>query len=134
MADRALQLLIAEDDDATAKLYAAYARARGFQVVVAHDGLEALSLAEAEPPDVIMLDVSLPKADGRDVCRKLKANPRTQGIPVLIVSASGGDQFLRGELVDLGVGDVVEKPIDLVIAFRKLERLAGRSIPPTAPS
>ncbi len=134
MSDRALHVLIAEDDAATAKLYAAYAKARGLQVLIARDGIEALSVAEAELPDVIMLDVSLPKLDGRDVCRQLRANPRTQGIPVLVVSASGGDQFLRGELVDLGVGDVVEKPIDLVIAFRKLERLAKRAVPPTTPS
>jgi CheY-like chemotaxis protein len=52
-------------------------------------------------------------------------------IPVLVVTASGGDQLLRGELVDLGVDDVMEKPIDLVIAFRKLEHLVKRAAPPT---
>ena len=129
MADHALHVLIAEDDTATAKLYAAYAKSRGFQVLIARDGIEALSVAEAELPDVIMLDVSLPKLDGRDVCKQLKSNPRTKDLPVLVVSASGGDQFLRGELVDLGVGDVVEKPIDLVITFRKLERLVERTAP-----
>jgi DNA-binding response OmpR family regulator len=133
MADRTLNVLIAEDDNATANLYAAYARARGFRVVVARDGIEALHVAETELPDAIMLDVSMPKVDGRDVCKKLKTNPRTQGIPILVVSASGGDQYLRDELVDLGVDDVVEKPIDLVIAFRKLEHMVRRTVPPTVP-
>ncbi len=123
----ALHILIAEDDAATAKLYSAYATARGHQVVVASDGIEALNAAEKEMPDVIVLDIALPKVDGRDVCRRLKANPKTKGIPVLVVSACGGDQYLRDELVDLGADDIVEKPIDLVIAFRKLERLVERA-------
>jgi DNA-binding response OmpR family regulator len=130
MADRTLNVLIAEDDSATANLYAVYARACGFRVAVARDGIEALRVAETELPDAIMLDVSLPKVDGRDVCKKLKANPRTQGIPVLVVSASAGDQHLRDQLVELGADDVVEKPIDLVIAFRKLERMVRRTAAP----
>ncbi len=127
MADhRALRILIAEDDEAVVQLYAAYARKRGHEVLIARDGAETLVTAATELPDVIWLDIAMPKLDGRDVCRQLKANPKTQGIPILVVSALAGDQHMRDMLVDLGAFDVLEKPVDLHIAFSKLERLAER--------
>jgi len=64
--------------------------------------------------------------DGRDVLRRLKADPRTAVIPVLVVSAFGADQNMRDQLVELGAADVLEKPVDLKLAFDKVERLAGR--------
>ena len=117
-----LRILVAEDDPALARLYAAYAQSRGHQVVLARDGAETLVAAVAEPPDIVMLDIGMPKLDGRDVLRQLKANPRTAGIPVLVVTALGGDQNLRDLLLELGATDVLEKPVDLAIAFNKAER------------
>jgi CheY-like chemotaxis protein len=117
-----LRILVAEDDPAVARLYAAYAQSRGHQVTVVHDGPDALVAAATEPPDLVLLDIGMPKLDGRDVLKQLKANPRTAGIPVLVVTALGGDQNLRDLLVDLGAVDVLEKPVDLAIAFNKAER------------
>jgi DNA-binding response OmpR family regulator len=119
-----LRILVAEDDAAVARLYAAYAQSRGHSVLVARDGAETLVTATAELPDIIWLDIAMPKLDGRDVLRQLKANPRTAGIPVLVVSAFGGDQNMRDLLLELGAWDVMEKPLDLHIAFNKAERLA----------
>ncbi len=121
-----LRILVAEDDPAVARLYAAYAQSRGHQVAFARDGAEALVAAATEPPDVILLDVAMPKLDGRDALKQLKANPRTRGIPVLVISAFGGDQHLRDLLLELGAWDVMEKPVDLQIAFNKAERLVRR--------
>ncbi|HET8538623.1 MAG TPA: response regulator [Anaeromyxobacter sp.] len=118
-----LRILVAEDDGALARLYEAYAASRGHSVLVAKDGAETLVTATAELPDLIMLDVSMPKLDGRDVLRELKANPKTARIPVLVVSAFGGDQNLRDLLLELGAWDVMEKPVDLQVAFAKAERL-----------
>ncbi len=123
MPDAALRILVAEDDPAVARLYAAYAQSRGHSVVVAKDGAEALVTAAAELPDLVMLDISMPKLDGRDVLRQLKSNPKTAPIPVLVVSAFGGDQNLRDLMLELGAWDVMEKPVDLQIAFNKAERL-----------
>ena len=122
-----LRILVAEDDPAVARLYAAYAQSRGHAVTVAPDGPETLVAAVAELPDLIMLDIGMPKLDGRDVLRQLKANPRTAGIPVLVVTALGGDQNLRDLLVELGAADVLEKPVDLAIAFNKAERAVRRT-------
>ncbi len=121
-----LRILVAEDDPSVARLYVAYAQSRGHRVILARDGAETLVAAAADRPDLVMLDVAMPKVDGRDVLRQLKADPRTAGIPVLVVTAFGGDQNLRDLLLELGAADVLEKPVDLAIAFNKAERVAGR--------
>jgi CheY-like chemotaxis protein len=118
-----LRILVAEDDASVARLYAAYAESRGHTVMFARDGAETLVTAASELPDLVLLDIAMPKLDGRDVLRQLKANPKTAPIPVLVVSALGGDQNLRDLLLELGAWDVMEKPVDLQIAFNKAERL-----------
>ncbi len=123
----AMRILVGEDDPSVARLYAAYAQSRGHVVIVARDGAATLVAAAAEKPDLVMLDIGMPKLDGRDVLRQLKGNPRTAEIPVLVVTAFGGDQNLRDLLLELGAVDVLEKPVDLAIAFNKAERAAGRS-------
>jgi DNA-binding response OmpR family regulator len=123
MPDRApLRILFGEDDNLLARMYAAFAESRGHVVLLARDGAEALVTAAAELPDLVWLDVEMPKLDGRDVLRQLKANPKTAPIPVLIVSAAGGDQNMRDVLLELGAWDVLEKPVDLPIAFDRAER------------
>ena len=122
-----LRILIAEDDPTVAQLYRAYAERRGHRVLMASDGAEALVTAATELPDLVLLDVAMPKLDGRDVIRQLKQNPRTAGIPILVVSALGGDQNMRDMLLELGAWDVVEKPVDLAVTFGKAERLAERA-------
>jgi DNA-binding response OmpR family regulator len=120
-----IRILLAEDDAALAKLYASYATGRGHAVSHARDGVETLAAALSQLPDVIVLDVAMPALDGRDVLLRLKADPRTAAIPVLVVSALGGDQHMRDLLVELGASDVMEKPVDLQIAFNKAERLVN---------
>ncbi len=136
-AGRKLRILIAEDDEAVSRLYASYARQRGHEVLVAHDGAETLVIAGAEKPDLIMLDIAMPKLDGRDVCRQLKANAKTASIPILVVSALGSDQNLRALMLELGAWDVIEKPVDLQITFNKAEHLVERAAamagPPNPP-
>lgn len=125
-APTSLTLLVAEDDRALARLYAAYAQSRGHRALLARDGAEALMTAATELPDLILLDVAMPRLDGRDALRQLKADPRTAGIPVLVITAAGGDQQLRDLMLELGAWDVLEKPVDLKLAFDKVERLAAR--------
>jgi len=121
-----MRILIAEDDPALARLYVAYAQNRGLSALLARDGAETLLAAATELPDLILLDVLMPKLDGRDVLRQLKANPKTAAIPILVISALAGDQNLRDLLLELGAWDVLEKPVDLQIVFNKVERLVER--------
>ncbi len=122
-----LRILIADDEPAVLMLYARYAEKRGHATLLARDGAEALVIAASELPDIIFLDVAMPKLDGRDVLRQLKANAHTREIPVLVITASGGEQNLRTLLSELGAADVLEKPVDLPIAFAKAERIARRT-------
>src|SRR4030095_12676436 len=63
----------------------------GLTVVTAQDGIEAIELAYAERPDIVILDVSMPDMDGFEVCRRLRADVRTAFVPVLMLTANGGE-------------------------------------------
>jgi two-component system, cell cycle response regulator len=82
--------------------------ARGYDVIsTAADGLEALAKIEAEKPDIVLLDVILPKLDGFEVCRRIRADPATAHILVVIVCAAN----LRVESLEAGADDFVALPI-----------------------
>src|SRR5438874_12500218 len=105
--DRHDCILIIEDNPLNMKLFRDLLRAQGYQVIEASDGLAGLDLARAESPDLILLDIHLPDVSGLEVAVKLKADPRTRDIPILVVTASllpeaeesalssGCDGFLR---------------------------------------
>lgn len=93
----------------------------GFDVVEAADGVEGLAKAHSLTPDLIILDISMPKLDGRDVLRELKTNPATRAVPVVMFT-SRDTHFERIEGLQLGADDYVEKPFDVVQLFRLIER------------
>ncbi len=118
------RLLLPDDDSGVSPLYRTVAQRRGHNVLLARVGAEALLLAAAEHPDVILLDVTMPKLDGRDVLAQLKANPKE--VLVIVASAMATDQNLCAQLVDPGADHVIENPVDLAIAMSQPERLAER--------
>ncbi|MEM6520735.1 MAG: response regulator, partial [Cyanobacteria bacterium P01_C01_bin.70] len=89
----------------------------GFEVLVAQDGLSALQKVDYAPPDLILLDVMMPGIDGFETCRRLKANPATQTIPVLFITALSDTNY-KVEGFQLGAVDYITKP------FQKEEVLA----------
>jgi two-component system response regulator len=95
----------------------------GAQVVVVRDGVEALDwLAAAEPPTLILLDLQLPKIDGLEVLRRLRANARTALVPVVILTSSKEDRDRAGSYRG-GANSYVQKPVDFaefVEAVRQL--------------
>lgn len=116
-----------EDDPDTRHFYERFLREEGHEAVLAHDGIEALTLlAEGPLPNLILLDLGLPTIDGYELLRLLKENPDTRDIPVLIVS---GRPLADG--VDLGgVIGVLRKPYDLPLLASALRRGTGQ--PPAA--
>ncbi|MCL4138004.1 UNVERIFIED_CONTAM: hypothetical protein GTU68_052260, partial [Idotea baltica] len=89
-----------------AKLEAQY-----FEVLQASGGLEALEIADVELPDIVLLDVMMPGMDGYEVCQRLKANPKTSHIPVVMVTAlSDTDDRIKG--LSVGAEDFLTKPVD----------------------
>ncbi len=102
-------ILLIDDDAAIRKVLGRRLEGQGFHVVGAEDGEEGLRTAEAVLPDLILLDVMMPKMKGREVCAILKANPRTKEIPVIFLSALGlADHISAG--MRLGADDYVVKP------------------------
>ena len=96
------RVLLVEDDRFLRRACEASLKQRGFTVVTATDGEEGLRLArETPPPDVVLLDLLMPKVSGIEVLRALRADPATAGIPVLILSNSSRDEDKR-EAVRLG--------------------------------
>jgi DNA-binding response OmpR family regulator len=100
------RVLIADDDPNLTRLLRATLRSAGYQVVSAEDGEKALSVVEQENPDVIILDLRMPKLDGRGFFRELRA--RGVRTPVLIASAFGA----RSGQLELGAEASIEKPFD----------------------
>ncbi|HEX2095111.1 MAG TPA: response regulator [Longimicrobiaceae bacterium] len=102
---RAPRILVADDEPAITVLLAHILEHSGFVVFRAHGGVEALTLARAERPDLVLLDVMMPDLDGRDVCHVLKMDQDLRGIPVVLFSsadeqdvhwrAAGADAFLQ---------------------------------------
>ena len=79
-------VLLVEDDRDGRRLYAAWLEQAGFHVIEAHNGLQALERAVDDRPDIVVTDLNIPGIDGYELTRRLKSDPRTQGIPILAVT------------------------------------------------
>lgn len=108
--DRDRPLVIVADDDPDILALVSYRLGRaGYDVVPAEDGEEALRLARELAPDLVLLDVRMPKLDGYGVARGIRDDPAISGTPVILLTASVRDEdFQRG--LDAGADDQVKKP------------------------
>lgn len=104
-------VLVVDDDPRNRKLLKDLLTIHGHTVTEAENGVQALQMVESQPPDLILLDVMMPILNGVEVCRQIKANPKTGHIPVLLVTALGEHaDRLRG--IQAGADDFLTKPID----------------------
>jgi CheY-like chemotaxis protein len=120
------RVLVAEDESDIRFMTCFTLRYGGFEVIEAVDGAQALELAQQTAPDLILLDAKMPRLDGYETCRRLKALPAVQHIPVVFVSALGQEQEIaRGR--SAGAVDYLLKPYvpeDLIKKIRGI--LEGR--------
>src|SRR5687768_8547335 len=132
---RPARVLVADDDPVNRELIEEVCRSEGFEVEGVETGDRALASAQAGGFDLLLLDVTMPGMGGLDVCRALKADPRTSAVPVMIVSASTEDA-VRDRATELGAA-FIAKPFrifELSQRMRAALRVTSREgEPPTAP-
>lgn len=116
------RVLVVDDSAANRKLLEARLQDEYFEVVGAASGAEAITLAQRWSPDIILLDVLMPVMDGFEACRRLKAQPATAHIPVVMVT-SLNDQHERVRGLDAGADDFLVKPVDQATLFARLRAL-----------
>jgi len=124
-ADARPRILIADDNPANVDIFATRLAAHGLQTLIARDGEEALAVARRELPDLILLDIMMPKVDGIEVCRRLKADASLPFIPVILVTAKSDAKDVAAGL-DAGAEEYLTKPVDqtaLVARVRSMLRI-----------
>lgn len=121
------RILVVDDVDTNVRLLEAKLTIEYFDVVTCSDGATAIEIACAEQPDLVLLDVMMPKMDGFETCRRLKADPRTRHIPVVLVTAlDGREDRIRG--LQAGADDFLSKPYDDLILMARVRSLTRLKI------
>ena len=116
------KILLVEDNEMNRDMLSRRLKRKGYEVVIAVDGAEGVSLGETENPALILMDMSLPVMDGWEATQKLKGNPDTQSIPIIALTAHAmtGD---RDKALKAGCDDYDTKPIDLKRLLGKIKAL-----------
>lgn len=120
------KILLVEDNEMNRDMLSRRLLRKGFEVVIAVDGEQAVTMAESERPDLILMDMSLPVIDGWEATRRVKADAKTAHIPVIALTAHAmsGD---REKAFGVGCDDYDTKPIEMPRLLEKIEALLVRS-------
>jgi two-component system cell cycle response regulator DivK len=118
------KVLIVEDNEMNRDMLSRRLERKGYEIVMAFDGEAGVRMAQSENPDIILMDMSLPIIDGWEATRRVKADPATQNIPVIALTAHAmsGD---REKALQAGCDDYDTKPIELPRLLGKMEELLG---------
>ncbi len=104
------KIMIVDDDPSIVRLMQYFLENNGYETIIAGNGLQALKKAENENPSLILLDLMLPGVDGFEVCHRLRLNPVTSDIPVLMLSAKD-DETDKNEALKVGANGYITKPV-----------------------
>ncbi|MBQ9595899.1 MAG: response regulator transcription factor [Synergistaceae bacterium] len=111
-----MKLLIVEDEVSIAEIVIAYAKREGFETVYASDGVTALELFSSEEPDLIVLDLMLPKLNGEEVCRRIREK---SSVPIIMLTAKSSESDVVSGL-DIGANDYVAKPFSSRVLMARI--------------
>lgn len=120
-----IKILIVDDDKNICELLRLYIEKEGYSTVVANDGKQAIELFEIENPNLILLDIMLPKLDGWQVCREIR---KTSKVPIIMLTAKG-ETFDKVLGFELGADDYLTKPFDTKELVYRIRAVLRRSLP-----
>ncbi|MFH1847997.1 MAG: response regulator [Candidatus Omnitrophota bacterium] len=120
--EKTIKIAVIEDETDLSDTIKMRLESEGFSVVQAFDGISGLELIKKEKPDLVILDIMMPRMDGRDTIKNLKSDPGTKNIPVIMLTALG-EQFNRIEGLGLGAYEYITKPFDAYQLIRQINRL-----------
>lgn len=120
------KILVVDDTPSNVKVLRTLLSVHGYDVAAAADGREAIEKAQADPPDLVLLDVVMPVMDGFEACRRLRDLPAARAVPIVMVTASGPQE--KDKALAAGANDMIMKPIDPDATLRLIESLLDQSI------
>jgi CheY-like chemotaxis protein len=114
------KILLVEDNDMNRDMLSRRLLKKGYDLVIAVDGEQAIEMARTEAPDLILMDISLPSLDGWEATRRLKVRPETQAIPIIALTAHAmaGD---REKCLEVGCDDYDTKPVEFPRLLGKIQ-------------
>jgi two-component system, OmpR family, response regulator ResD len=121
-----IRVLVVDDDTDHRELLCGYLESEGFAVSVAGDGAQAIAAAAKSRPDIVVSDVAMPSMSGLALCKKLKKDPRTRGVPVVLMSGARKDEKEQAAGIELGADDYLLKPFTQRLLVAKLTAVLRR--------
>ncbi|MDB6093765.1 MAG: two-component response regulator [Verrucomicrobia bacterium] len=119
------KILLVEDNEMNRDMLARRLQKRGYELVLAVDGILAVEMTQKEKPDLVLMDMSLPGLDGWEASRRLKADPATASIPIIALTAHAMAED-REKALAAGCNEFETKPVDLTSLLAKMESFLGK--------
>jgi len=119
------KIAVIDDDKGLCETIGSFLESRGFIVIFAHGGKDGFELVKKDIPDIVILDITMPDMDGRDVLIQMKKDAATRGIPVIILTGRG-EQYDRSYGIQLGADEYISKPYDSSLLLHHVQNILAK--------
>lgn len=119
-------IMIVDDEPHIVELEKAILEANGFKTITAYSGADGLKLLEKSKPDLVVLDMMMPGMSGREVCEKIRKNPKTKALKVIFVTVARFSEVGKMSLKDMNVLDYITKPFDNDDFLNRIKKIVGK--------
>jgi chemosensory pili system protein ChpA (sensor histidine kinase/response regulator) len=120
-------ILVVDDSVTVRKVTSRFLERQGFNVAVAKDGIDAIEILQDMTPDMILLDIEMPRMDGFEVATQVRHNSRLKQIPIIMITSRTGEKH-RERALEIGVNDYMGKPFQEKELLDKMQKLLGEGV------